>query len=136
MHVPARRAWLRKPALCCGARVRPLFIFYHRTLAMPQARSASSFIRRLLNLENAIRILLVLSIVLNFSLARRIRLLETAIRAIKSQNQLAVGNAVRPVEVLTADGHLERVVFDDVEVPTLLYVMSPTCVFCEYNLPT
>lgn len=95
-------------------------------------------LRRLLrhvSLANAIRLVLILSIALNLALARRIRLLEGAINVTKSRNQLAVGRQMRPVDVLREDGALDRINYNDAAVPTLLYIMSPTCVFCQYNLP-
>jgi hypothetical protein len=53
----------------------------------------------------------------------------------KARAQLTIGSQMRPVDVLRDDGKLDRVNYSDAAVPTLLYIMSPTCIFCQYNLP-
>jgi hypothetical protein len=90
---------------------------------------------RQVNFPNALKVALVLSMAVNVGLVRRIRIVEHANIVLKSQHELAKGDHIGPISVVVADGTLSNIRFDDAAIPTLIYVLTPTCIFCKHNLP-
>jgi len=93
-------------------------------------RKASLWSSRLFQPVNA---LIVVSLVLNVALARRIQILNGRIAFIIDANALKVGAPVNPIELIDMKGERTRLTYDALGVPTLIYVMSPGCVWCESN---
>lgn len=79
-------------------------------------------------------VLVVVSLALNFALARRVRLLEGVIARISADREvLKVGSQMQPAEVVSANKSTEHLRYSDTTLPTVVYVMSPECVWCRRN---
>jgi hypothetical protein len=77
--------------------------------------------------------LLLLSVGLNVILASRVLVLDRTIAALTAETQLQAGVTVDAFEARSADGTPVRVSFAGSSLPTVLYVMRPTCVWCQRN---
>jgi peroxiredoxin len=80
-------------------------------------------------------VLLLLSVVLNVSLARKVASLKDTLRQANDYGQLKAGDTVPEIEGLSLDGSRRTVFFGEVAVPTVLYVFTPQCSWCKENLP-
>jgi hypothetical protein len=85
--------------------------------------------------------LLVCSAVLNVTLARATKKLRaealtyrTALLTIKAEQSLAVGTALPLIEAKDLAGHLKKVEYNSTDLPTVLYIFTPSCHWCEKNL--
>ena len=78
--------------------------------------------------------LLAASVLLNVFLARKITSLRKSESLRAEEEALGVGSPAPPITGLTVDGTQLTLRFDDVRVPTVLYVFSPQCGWCEKNL--
>lgn len=72
------------------------------------------------------------SLALNVFMVQRIKMLERALGE-RSGNELKVGESLGPIEAKARSGATVHIRYEDSEVPTLLYVMSPQCVWCQRN---
>lgn len=80
-------------------------------------------------------VLLIFSLAVNLGLAIRTTTLERTIEILKGEQRLKIGAEVPPIEVGTNDGSFLQLRYDHVTMPTLLYVMTPKCVWCQrHNL--
>src|SRR5262245_27091858 len=96
-------------------------------------RIKSGPIRRMAHLA-LITGLLVLSTILNVFQARKINRLEDAIQDLKSEGRLAEGATVPTINAKDPDGNDVTLSYTPGQLPTLLYVFSPQCKWCERNL--
>lgn len=78
-------------------------------------------------------VLLLLSVSLNVALAGKVKTLRGALAALKSEASLKVGESITDLNVTDRRGVAQLVRFADVNVPTILYVFSPTCSWCARN---
>lgn len=78
--------------------------------------------------------LLVASTVVNVLLAAKVTSLRSVITYMKSEHSLKVGTVVSKIEARALDGSTKAIRYDDVQVPTILYVFTPTCGWCAKNL--
>src|ERR1700720_3068916 len=78
--------------------------------------------------------LLALSVLLNVALARKVAFLRAENSFMANSTRLQVGATVPPLTGYSVDGSPLAVRFGDVRVPTVLYVFSPQCGWCEKNL--
>jgi len=77
----------------------------------------------------ALLFLTVISAALNVALGLEIRRL----RAVAQPTPLEIGQELGPLEVFDVKGTAVTLRFDDVPVPTVLYVLKPECVWCARN---
>ncbi len=85
--------------------------------------------------------LLGLSLALNLGLAHRLRADQAAIRRMenallskKNESRLMPGARVSPLLGEDVDGSVRRVTYGEDSRPTLLYIYSPDCRWCQRNL--
>lgn len=78
--------------------------------------------------------LLVFSTLLNVFQARKIGRLESAIAAVKAEGRLAEGAIVPSIDATDLDGKNVMLSYAPGQQPTVLYVFSPQCKWCERNL--
>jgi len=78
--------------------------------------------------------LLLASLALNVYLGWYAASLKNASRVQPGSSELVPGTVVQPITVSDLNGKQERLFFNDVGKPTVLYVMSPTCKWCERNM--
>jgi len=79
-------------------------------------------------------LLLALSSAVNTALAWKVMSLRQVILYLKSEHMLKAGMTVPPLEGKTVDGSSTMVKYDEVSVPTILYVFSPSCGWCARNI--
>ena len=92
--------------------------------------SPSSMVRTI-RVDGFVLLLLVASLSLNVYLGWKIRQGTTSI----AQNTviLSPGTKVDPVTAVTFDGIQHTISYESTNKPTVLYVLSPTCVWCDQN---
>jgi peroxiredoxin len=78
--------------------------------------------------------LLVVSTLINVLQARKINRLENAIVSLKSEGRLSEGSIVPRIEAKDLDGNALTLSYTEGQQPTVLYVFSPQCKWCERNL--
>lgn len=78
-------------------------------------------------------VLLVVSVVLNVLLARKINQLTSAQNAPTTERQLKVGTQVPVFQVTDLTGQLQTVAYDHGK-PTVLYIFTPSCSWCIRNM--
>lgn len=79
-------------------------------------------------------ILLASSVVLNVAQTRKIANLENTIEKVTSKGSLKPGTLVRPIRGRSPDGTPRVLSYGDVAVPTVLYVFTPQCGWCQKNV--
>lgn len=85
---------------------------------------------RTLRVDGLVLLLLVISLSLNVYLGRKIRQ-GTSVQ--QNTVPLSPGIKVDPVTALTLDGIQHTISYEGTNKPTVLYVLSPTCVWCDEN---
>jgi hypothetical protein len=85
-------------------------------------------------LSALIGILLLISVVLNVLLARKVSGLASSLEHASLGQSLQVGTVVPPIEGRLLDGAQQTLNYSDASIPTLLYVFTPQCVWCKKNL--
>lgn len=78
-------------------------------------------------------LLLVVSAGLNVVLALRLQDYRTAIAALKGENRLKIGTVLPAAVGTSLAGDPVTIRYGDVGVPTILYVFTPSCGWCERN---
>ena len=78
--------------------------------------------------------LLVCSLGINVLLARRVNSLKALVGLIKSEARLAQGDTVPPIVARDPQGHTAVLDYSSTRVPTVLFVISPTCGWCTKNI--
>lgn len=81
--------------------------------------------------------LVIVSVVLNLFLTLELRGLKSALAQIKSEeleSKLILGQTVGPLEVGDVQGQAVRINYNDFQEPTIVYVFSPDCIWCDRNL--
>src|SRR6266852_4861010 len=96
------------------------------TLERPQSVTRLAFI--------AVIVALFLSVGLNVLLARKVRSLTYARPAMKADRLLKVGTTVPPIEAKRLDGQQDLIAYQGTNQPTVLYVFTPQCIWCQRNL--
>lgn len=79
-------------------------------------------------------IMIVVSVILNVLLAQEVKSLKKTLSILKAENTLQIGEEVPPILARGVDGSAISIKYADSPKPTVLYVFSPTCVWCERNL--
>lgn len=78
-------------------------------------------------------ILLICSVVINVLLARKIQHLRYIEAALREDATLQIGAIVPAVEAKDLDGNPIVFPYGDLELPSVYYVLSPTCTWCMRN---
>jgi len=78
--------------------------------------------------------LLVCSLGINLLLARRVVSLKLLVGTMKSEAQLAAGDKVAGITARDAQGNIAVLDYRSTSVPTVLFVISPTCGWCTKNI--
>jgi hypothetical protein len=78
--------------------------------------------------------LLLASLTLNVYLGWHAASLKNAPAKQPNPSELAPGMMVQPITVSDLNGNQERLSFNDDGRPTVLYVLSPSCKWCERNM--
>lgn len=78
--------------------------------------------------------LLGMSVLMNLALASKVSSLRKQNNQMTSSRHLQVGDSVPALNGHTLDGRPLSVLFDDVQIPTVLYVFSPQCGWCAKNI--
>lgn len=93
----------------------------------------SSLRGKLLSVEAFLTALLVCSVALNVFFTLRVKRLEDAMLYLKGENRLKLGESVPPIEGKDLEGRPAMITYDGGDRPTILYVFSPQCGWCERN---
>lgn len=78
--------------------------------------------------------LLVVSVVCNVFLSRKIERLNRAVYVAESVQNLTAGTVVPALEVKDLSGKDIRINYSDDRRPTIIYVFTPQCMWCTRNL--
>jgi hypothetical protein len=78
-------------------------------------------------------VLLVASSSINLLLALKARRLRAVITTLKAEQGLAIGAHVPPIVAQNLAGQTETIRFEDSDRPTLLYVFTASCGWCQKN---
>jgi len=81
----------------------------------------------------AVLSLLVASVAINILQGTRILKLERVLDSRAHGGGLSVGSSVPPLELTTVSGEHARIEYNSAATPTLLYVFSPSCIWCRRN---
>ena len=77
--------------------------------------------------------LLALSAITNFLLVGKVRELRSTITLLKSEQSSTPGTRLPPLTAQDMSGQNVTIRFEEAQVPTLLYVFSPSCGWCKKN---
>src|ERR1700721_2441689 len=81
-----------------------------------------------------VSVLLALSVVINVALAHKVSTLNRLVSALYSNGRLQSGDTLPSITGYSADGHPQTLKYDEVSVPTVLYVFTPQCGWCKKNI--
>jgi hypothetical protein len=79
-------------------------------------------------------VVLTLSVALNVVLAHKVRSLTHAQSARIADRLLKVGTTVPPITAKRLDGEQDAISYQSTNEATVLYVFTPSCVWCARNL--
>jgi protein-disulfide isomerase-like protein with CxxC motif len=82
--------------------------------------------------RSSLQVLLCVSLIVNVSLALKAFDLHTTVDALTARPALRVGDALPTLNLRTVGGQSVAVRYDT-RVPTVLYIISPTCAWCARN---
>lgn len=100
-----------------------------------QAEGATQAVeQRHLRKAAAVTVALVVSVALNVGLAYRVRSLTGAREARITEYKLKIGTSVPPITAKRPDGQLELISYGSTSEPTVLYIFTPSCVWCARNI--
>lgn len=78
--------------------------------------------------------MLVISVTLNVLLARKVRQFTSVQSAALAERLLKVGTPVPPITAKRLGGGSETISYSASDRPTVLYVFTPQCIWCQRNL--
>jgi hypothetical protein len=76
-------------------------------------------------------LLLIASLSLNVYLGWRVK--RGNVVATNVPQKVSPGTRVEPITALNLDGMAQTILYQDTDKPTVLYVLSPDCIWCERN---
>ena len=82
-------------------------------------------------------LLLILSVFLNVFLALEIKSLKSTLNLIGNEtreHQIILGRMVSSLDVQNLKGENIKIDYKEISKPTIIYVFSPDCIWCERNL--
>jgi hypothetical protein len=80
-------------------------------------------------------LLLVVSLVLNLLLVAELIGTRSELEALRTAGFLEIGTRVPPLDLKSTSASPIRITYSDVEIPTVLYIMRPSCGWCKTNNP-
>jgi len=105
-----------------------------RNAASAKKGSGRGWVSSLRLWDIALVFLLIVSVVLNVLLARRINQLTAVQNAVMVEHQLKVGTQVPVIQANDHNGQRHTIAFNQEDKPTVLYVFTPPCKWCERNM--
>jgi hypothetical protein len=96
-------------------------------------KTKSLRLRWLWSEKTVIAMLLIASVVVNVLLANKSRRLEHRLAVWESGKKLMPGTIVPPLEVMSLEGTSTKIDYLNTTKPTVLYVLSASCDWCELN---
>lgn len=78
--------------------------------------------------------LLAVSTLINVLMIQRVYTLGQTITQLKNGNRLAIGATVSALEAQSLDGSLVSLRFSEKATPTVIYVFTPQCGWCQRNI--
>ena len=96
--------------------------------------SGWGFVSSLRLWDVALVFLLIVSVVLNILLARRINQLTAVENAVMVERQLKVGTQVPVIQANDHNGQPHTIAFNQEDKPTVLYIFTPPCKWCTRNM--
>lgn len=75
-------------------------------------------------------LLLLASLTLNVYLGWKVKRGKAALEL---PQKVALGTKVEPITASSLDGVVQRIAYQDTDKPTVVYVLSPDCIWCERN---
>ena len=78
--------------------------------------------------------MLIGSVILNVALAERLRNTNNKLNAMKTETSVSIGDTLPDIEAKNLDGSPVSISYSNDQRPTVLYVFSPSCGWCEKNL--
>src|SRR5688572_17072167 len=90
----------------------------------------SSFIRKN---DIFLLVLLMVSLSLNVYLGWKVKGPRRTSAALQNSATLSLGTTVQPITATSLSGKQETISYADHGKPTVVYVFTPTCVWCERN---
>ncbi len=79
-------------------------------------------------------ILLVASVILNVALAEKLRGANNKLSKVETEANIAIGATLPDMEAKNLDGTFAIFSFSKSQRPTIVYIFSPSCGWCEKNL--
>jgi peroxiredoxin len=79
-------------------------------------------------------VLLASSAALNVTLAQRLRTTNATVATLKNEGRVQIGADIPPITGKALDGTPIRMSYQDSNVPTILYVFTPSCSWCLRNV--
>jgi len=76
----------------------------------------------------------MLSVTLNIILAHKVSRITLARETSAKEHRLDVGTTLPPLTAKTLNGLQESISYRETDLPTVLYVFTPTCIWCSRNL--
>ena len=86
-----------------------------------------------IKIDKFLLVLLFISLGLNLYLGWRVKRDKIAPTAAQVTQRLSAGVEIQQVRATTLDGKQETISFAGSQKPTVFYVLSPSCVWCERN---
>jgi peroxiredoxin len=83
--------------------------------------------------QACIGVMLVMSVVINIVLARKLNQFNRLLGSTKVES-LKAGVTVPPLRVVDMEGQARTLKYDEVSTPTILYILSPSCSWCTRNM--
>ncbi len=80
------------------------------------------------------KVALVVSVTINVLLAHKVRSLDNAQSARVADRLLQVGTTVPPITAKRLNGDSELISYQGMKQATVLYIFTPTCIWCARNL--
>jgi peroxiredoxin len=77
--------------------------------------------------------LLLSSASINILLALKVKSEQRKVELVKAENRLQTGRAVPDITGKSPEGVSTEINFPDMKKPTILYVFTPTCIWCKRN---
>jgi len=90
-------------------------------------------LRLLVSAKHLMIALLLGSASINILLALKVKSEQRKVELVKTENRLQIGRAVPDITGESPEGISTEINFPDIKRPTILYVFTPTCIWCKRN---
>lgn len=79
-------------------------------------------------------VFLVCSLAINLLLTRRLASATKLVTAMKAESRLGEGDTLPPISAKDPQGQIARLDYQNSNLPTVVFVISPTCDWCTKNI--